>query len=321
MPSLFRRILFSEYLVLWLCAVYFFIAAVSIPGFASGRNLLEILSVMLPLLLLATGQTLVVITAGIDLSIMSVVALSGVLGAMIMSSDGGYLAGSSVALPIGLLGMLVVGGFSGAFNGVCVALFRMPAFIVTLVTMMLAGGLAVWITQSKTYYMLPDLYLQIGKSLPIASILTLIIVCFAHVVLSRSAFGVWIYAIGQNPEAARVSGVPVRRLLVSVYVVSGLCAVCAAVLLTGRLESASPVLGKRMLLDVVGATVIGGTSLYGGSGKISWSVFGVLFLSLVDNSLNLLGASFAISTVAKGGVILVAAVVDALKRREKNARA
>ena len=123
------------------------------------------------------------------------------------------------------------------------------------------------------------------------------------------------YAVGQNARAALVSGVPVGRVTIAAYVVSGVSAGLASVLLTGRLETGSPVLGREMLLDVIGATVIGGTSLYGGKGKILWTVFGVLFLTLIDSALNLLNCSHFVIMMVKGGVILFAATTDALRTR------
>jgi ribose/xylose/arabinose/galactoside ABC-type transport system permease subunit len=137
----------------------------------------------------------------------------------------------------------------------------------------------------------------------------------AHLVLSRTVFGRWLYAVGGNPRAARVSGVPVERVLVLAYVACGLCAAVAAVLYSARLETGSPVLGQRIFLDVIGGAVIGGTSLFGGRGTVRGTAFGVLFITLVDNSLNLMGLSSFTILMVKGGVILAAAVLDALRER------
>lgn len=120
---------------------------------------------------------------------------------------------------------------------------------------------------------------------------------------------------GQNATAARISGVPVRAMTFSAYVASGCCAALASVILTGRLETGSPVLGREILLDIIGATVVGGTSLFGGKGKIAWTFFGVLFLTVLDNALNLLSLSQFSITMTKGAVILFAAVLDATRRR------
>ena len=138
---------------------------------------------------------------------------------------------------------------------------------------------------------------------------------FAEFMLARSLFGRWLHAVGYNARAAFVSGVPVDRVITGAYVVSGVLAAAASVLYTARLETASPVLGQRMLLDVLGATVIGGTSLFGGKGKVVWTLFGALFLTLLDNGLNLIGLSHFSIMMVKGAVIVLAALLDATRNR------
>lgn len=137
----------------------------------------------------------------------------------------------------------------------------------------------------------------------------------AHWMLSRSLWGRWLYAVGHNPRASLISGVPVNGVIVSAYVISGLLAAVASVLYTGQAESGSPVLAQRLLLDIVGATVIGGTSLFGGKGKILWTLFGVLFLKLIDNSLNLLDLTYFSIMMVKGAVILFAAFMEAVRSK------
>jgi ribose transport system permease protein len=139
--------------------------------------------------------------------------------------------------------------------------------------------------------------------------------------LSRSLFGRWLYAVGHNARAANVSGVPVAGVVMGAYIASGLCAAVAAVIYTGQAEAGSPVLGQRILLDVIGATVLGGASLFGGKGKVLWTLWGVLFFKLIDNSLNLLNLSVFAITMVKGGVILGAAVLDAARQRLAGGRA
>jgi ribose/xylose/arabinose/galactoside ABC-type transport system permease subunit len=131
-----------------------------------------------------------------------------------------------------------------------------------------------------------------------------------HLLLSRFLLGRWLYAVGLNARAARVSGVPVRRSTAAAYVLSGLCAAAASILYTGRLETASPTLGREVLLDVVGAAVIGGTSLFGGKGNVLWVVFGVLLFTLIANSLSVFGLTHFTVMAVKGGVILLAALLD-----------
>lgn len=310
-----RRLLGSEHLVLLLCLAYFIALWPFTPHFGSRDNLANILSSLLPLMILGAGQTFVLITAGIDLSATSIIALSSVAGAAVMNADTGLLRGSPLAVPAGVAVMLLIGALLGSANGLAITRFRMPPFIVTLTSMMFFSGLAIWLTQSKNIGNLPPGFNRIGASTGIALAVAIGVGTLAHVGLSRSLFGRWLYAVGHNPKAAFISGVPVNRVIFFAYMVSGLCAAVASILYTGRLETGSPVLGQRILLDVIGATVIGGTSLYGGKGKILWTVFGALFLTLLDNSLNLLNLSFFTIMMAKGAVILLAAIIDSARQR------
>lgn len=314
-PGILQRAFLSEYLVLLLSALYFSALAPFTPDFLTGENLRDILSNMLPLLLVAVGQTIVLIVGGIDLSVTSVIALSSVFGAHVMTADGGWLHGSPLAVPGAIATMLIVGMSVGFLNGASVAWGRMPPFIVTLTTMMFFSGFAVWFTQSEHLFNLPEPFLVLGGRLWSGLAITVAVAAVAHWVLTRSLYGRWIFATGRNLKAARLSGVPVDRVIVGAYVASGLCAAVASILYTGRLETGSPTMGREILLDVIGATVIGGTSLYGGVGKVLWTVYGVLFLTLIGNSLLLLNLSPFTIMVVKGAIILGAATLDTLRRR------
>jgi ribose/xylose/arabinose/galactoside ABC-type transport system permease subunit len=313
------RLIQSEYLVLVLCVVYFAALAPITPGLATPENMLNVLAAMLPLLVVATGQTLVLITAGIDLSVTSIIALASVAGAAIMTGDEGWLAGNAAATPTGILAMLLVGMAVGLINGLCVSRLAMPPFIVTLTTMMFFSGLAIWWTQSKSIYNLPDSFLVLGKNVWLSGLIAAAVAVAAQVMLSRTLLGSGLRAVGSNLQTARVSGVRVAWVITAAYVLSGLCAGVAAVLITSRLETGSPVHWRNNLLDVIGATVIGGTSLYGGKGKVLWTFFGVLLLALIDNSLELLALSYFTIMMVKGGVILLAALLDALRNRTARA--
>lgn len=306
-----RALIASEYQVLLLCLLWFLLSLPFTPGLFSVENISNIFSNLLPLLILATGQTIVLITGGIDLSVTSVMALCSVTGAMVMSG------GEARATLAGVAVMLLVGAVIGLGNGLAITKLQMPPFIVTLTAMMFFSGLAIWLTKSKTIYNLPPSFNAIGKGtlffIPYALLVTVSLVAVAHILLSRSLLGRWLYAVGLNVKAARISGVPVVRTTLCAYVISGLFAAVAAILYTGRLETGSPVLGQRLLLDVIGAAVIGGTSLFGGRGKIVWTFYGVLFLTLIDNSLNLAGYSHFTIMMVKGGVILLAALLDVLR--------
>jgi ribose/xylose/arabinose/galactoside ABC-type transport system permease subunit len=253
----------------------------------------------------------VVITGGIDLSVTSAIALASTCGGLLLSAD--RHASPNVAL--GIAAMIAVGLGIGALNGVAVSLLRMPPFIVTLAAMTFFSGYAVWLTKSMNVHHLAPGFVAIGKQVWTALLVAGGAAAAAHFVLRSTLLGSWVYAVGSNVRTARVSGVPVAAVLVAAYAMSGLAGALASILYTGRLETGSPVMGQRVLLDVIGAVAIGGTSLFGGKGKIAWTLYGVLFMALMDNSLNLLGLSNFEILVAKGMVILGAALLDAARRR------
>jgi len=310
-----RQWLLSEYLVLYLSVAYFAAMWPFTPGLGGLANLANIAAAMLPLLIVALGQTFVLIARGIDLSVTSTIALASVTGALVMNDATGWLRGNALAVPAGLAAMLAVGALLGLANGAAITRLRMPPFIVTLTTMMFVSGLAIWVTKSKNIFGLPATFNAIGAHALPSFLVTLVLAVIAHFALNRTLFGRWLYAVGHNERAAHVSGVPVTRVTLGAYVVCGLCAALASVLYTGRLETGSPTMGQRILLDVIGATVIGGTSLYGGKGKVLWTVFGVLFLTLIDNTLNLQNLSHFTIMMVKGAVILFAAVLDATRHK------
>ena len=300
--SWLRRLLLSEYLVLLLTALYVAAMVPLVPEIVAPDTWRDILGAMMPLLIVAVGQAFVLIVSGIDLSATSNLAISSVLAAAVMTLDGGPMAWAPpwLAIAAGIVVFVAVGSALGSLNGACITRFSMPPFIVTLTTMMFFSGLAIWVTtlltpDGSSIGNLPSGFAFLGQGriafgMPFSVLIALAVCLIAHVALSRSLFGRWLFAIGVNSRAAEISGVPVRRVVFWAYVVCGACAGIAAILYTARLETGSPVMGQRILLDVVGAAVIGGVSLFGGKGKVIWVVFGALFLTVVDKGLSLLGA-------------------------------
>ncbi|MCA9191646.1 MAG: ABC transporter permease [Planctomycetales bacterium] len=309
------RFVHSGYLTLLLCGVYCLAVGTWVPGFFTLENAHNVLLALLPLLVVATGQTVVLMTAGIDLSVTSIIAITSVIGAQLITSDGGPLAENWLATPIAAIAMLCLGVGLGLANGICVAVLKMPAFIATLTSMMFLSGLAIWWTQSEQIYNLPRSFLSIGNQLGSVLLITILLTGSVHFLINRTLFGMRLRAVGHNPLAARTSGVPVSKTIVWAYVLSGFTAALASVLITGQLETGSPVQWENNLLDIVGATVIGGTSLYGGRGSVIWTASGVLLLSLIDSSLNLLSLSHFTIMMIKGAVILLAALLDTLRYR------
>ncbi len=333
-----RQILLSEYFVLYLCIIYFLAMWLYMPRMASAQNLGNIFSNMWPLLAIAIGQTFVLIIAGIDLSQTSIMALASVIGAVVMTTavdpvlfeksplwgvflteQGGRLGGSVLAVPVAIGLMLLTGALIGFFNGTSIARWKMPPFMVTLVSMMFFSAFAIYLTKSENIIHLPEAYKLIGQGqisfIPYSMFIVGGLAILAHMVLSRPVFGRWLYAIGTNTRTAVVSGVPVARVIIMAYMLSGVFAAIGSILYSARLEAGRPTLGATLLLDVIGATVIGGTSLFGGKGKIVWTVFGVLFFVLLDNSLNMLNLSYFTVMMVKGSVILLAALFDVTRTR------
>lgn len=308
-----RGLLTSRYLVAVLAAACFAVFAPLIPGMATSGNLSNLLWNMLPLAVVTIGEIFVLITGGIDLSVTAIISLCSVTGALVMNGRTGWLAGSPAAAPVAVLAMLLAGALLGFLNGFAVTRLQMPAFIVTLTTMMFFGGFAVWLTRSANIDALPPGFNRLSGAGTLA--VAVVVALAAHWTLRCSIFGRWLYATGMNPRASLVSGVPVHAVTIAAYTVSGLLAAAASVLYTARLETGSPVLGQRIFLDVIAAAVIGGTSLFGGRGTVAGTVAGVLFVALLDNSLNLLGLSFSLVLTAKGAVILAAALLDSAAQR------
>ncbi|MEM8552614.1 MAG: ABC transporter permease, partial [Pseudomonadota bacterium] len=357
-------ILLSDYFVLYLSLAYVAVLIPFLPTLSNPANLSNVLSNMWPLLVVAVGQTFVLTIAGIDLSQGSVIGLTSVVGGallatsasgvvlsdaplwgVVLTEEGGILAGVPYGLLLGILAMVATGAVIGLINGVSVAYFNMPPFMVTLVGLIAFGAFAIWLTQSENIRPLPDEYIQLGKGdivsvyfgeqdeprirrreiysfITYPAVIAITIAILAHILLSRTVFGRYVYAIGANRRAAEISGVPVKRVIVAVFVISAVCAALASVLYSARLEAGRPTLGEgAFLLDVIGAVVIGGTSLFGGKGKIIWTVFGVLFFVLLSNTLNLMNLNAFVVDMIKGSVILAAAMLDVWRMKLMAARA
>jgi ribose transport system permease protein len=254
---------------------------------------------------LAVGMTFVIATAGIDLSVGSMVAAAGIAGGLVV--DSGSLAFIAAALAFGVA--------LGAVNGASISYGKVVPFIATLAMLLIARGLALWMSD-KTPISLFSLdsvrWFGTGEILTIPSSLVvfLVVAAIGWVLLNRTPYGRYVVAVGGNPEAARIAGVKVQRILFSVYVLSGLCAGIAAVLLCGRLASASPVSGNLYELDAIAAVVIGGTSLAGGRATIVGTVLGVITFALVFNLLTLMNLAVEIQQVTKGLIILAAVLLQ-----------
>ena len=295
--------------LLALCAVLWALT----PHFLTVSNLLNIAQQTSINAIVAAGMTFVILSGGIDLSVGSIVALSGVvLGALL---QGGI--SPSIAIP----GAIAAGTACGLLNGLIVSIGGLPPFIATLGMMSVARGTALVFTEGRPVSGFDDgfRWLATGTAgfVPAPVIVMLLVYAVAHVVLARTTFGRYLYAIGGNEEATRLAGVAVRFHKTAIYGVSGALSAVAAIVLTARLNSAQPIAGMMYELDAIAATVIGGTSLSGGSGSLMGTLVGALIMGVLRNGLNLLGVSSFLQQIVIGGVIVGAVLVDTLLKRHR----
>ncbi|HTK12097.1 MAG TPA: ABC transporter permease [Ktedonobacteraceae bacterium] len=284
--------------------------------FFTYRNWLNIIEQSSIIAIVAIGATFVIITAGIDLSVGSVVALSGILSS-------GVIVNSGLPWWLGLLVGLLVGGVVGLFNGLSITGLGLSAFITTLATMAMGRGLTLAYSNGKTIFGMPDPYNFLGGGdvfgIPMSVILTIVAFIIAHLILSKTIFGHQIYAIGGNREAARLAGIRVKRIELIVYIIAGLLSGFAGLLLTGRLTAALPTSATGLELNVIAAVVIGGASLFGGRGSMIGTFFGVLTIGVLSNGLDLLNVSPFWVQFIQGAVIFLAVLIDALGQKRRNA--
>ena len=281
------------------------------PYFLTFDNAVNVLLNAAPLALIAGGMTLTLIAAEIDLSVGSVVALVGSLAALLSVNFG-------APWPIVLLGAIGAGAVVGLVNGWFTTRLGMPSFVATLAMLGIARGVALLITQGKPIYGLPDTIAWLGQGelwiVPVPIVLAALILAALHFALSRTRFGLNVYAVGGNPEAARLSGVDVPGVKMAVLVLSAVLASVGGLILAARLNAGSGTVGADLLLDAIAAVVIGGTSLLGGVGRITGTVLGVLLIASIRNGLVLLNVSAFWQQVAIGGLILLAVSVDYLAK-------
>jgi ribose transport system permease protein len=286
------------------------------PDFLKRTNLLAIVDRIVVIAVIAIGMTMVIITSGIDLSVGSLLAVSAVIGTLIMKRLGGLEASPWAVLAGFLVGVLTC-GVIGAVGGLIVARFKVAPFITTLAVMMMGRGLAFLITGGFSIYQVPRSlpWLGQGSSLGIPNTVILLIVLYtaAHIFMSRTRLGRYIYAVGGNEEAARLSGVPVMFVTVFVYTVSAVAAGLGGCIQASQLNTGTPNMGVMYELYVIAAVVVGGTSLAGGSGRILGTLIGAFIISVIQNGMNLLGLESYTQQVVLGAVILGAVLLDKVR--------
>jgi ribose transport system permease protein len=297
--------------ILILAALALVMTALS-PYFLTARNVTNLGFQTAIVAVLALGQLLVILTRGIDLSVGSVVGLSGVLGGLVAAGSTG--AGGLTVVAV----MVATGAAVGVLNGVVLVKGRvMNPFIVTLGMLSIVRGVALVVSDAQTETGLPALVSDTGTgtlaSIPVPALLVLALGLVAWVLLARTQWGRWIYAVGGNPEGARRMGIPVDRVLLSVYVLCGVSAGIAGLLVAGRTNAGSPQAGQLLELDAITAVIIGGASFFGGRGSVANVIAGALIIGVIRNGLNLLDVTPFWQNVAIGTLVIVSLELDVLR--------
>jgi len=296
-----RRAFLSRYAIFIALGVECLVLALATTTFFTVDNLTNVLRQNAFPAIIAAGMTFVILTAGIDLSVGSVVGVAGVLCADALVHGWGVAAGVCIGLAVGLA--------AGTVNGLIVTRVRVPPFVVTLAMMLVLRGAAYKYTNANTISGLPASFAWLSQRGAMAGLMA-VVFAVAWVLLARTPFGRHVYATGGNREAAWLSGVRVNRVLMAVYMICGLGAGLAGVLVASRLNAGYPRAGELYELDAVAAVVVGGTSLFGGRGSIWGTLAGAFFIGILNNGLNLYNVSPYDQMIVKGAVLLAAASLD-----------
>lgn len=291
-------------------------------NFLKPSNLNNVPQKMARMAIIAIGMTMVIITAGIDLSVGSLLALAAVSSTLLVRKFGGVDASATMVL-LAFTGGIALCGIMGAVSGILTTAFRMPAFIATLAMMLIARGLAKNMAGNQIITGMPsDVFDKLwsftipGTSITILSSIVIMITLYviAHFIMAKTTLGRHIYAIGGNEEAARLSGVPVNRVLLLVYTITGIMAGIAGVMMATEFNSGKAIWGVGLELDVIAAVVVGGTSLMGGQGRIFGTLIGCAIIVVIRNGMNLLSLEDSMQMMVMGGVIVLAIVADKAKK-------
>lgn len=280
------------------------------PAFMTIDNLLNILRQTSINAIIAIGMTFVILTAGIDLSVGSILAMAGAICASLIGADTPLVWALSISL--------FVGAALGATSGVVIAYFNVQAFIATLVAMTMVRGLVLVYTDGRPVstgnHDVADAFYEIGGGylwgIPIHILIAAGVFVGCWYLLNKTVIGRYTYAVGGSEKVSNLSGINVKRVKIFVYAISGLLAALAGIILTARLESAQPTAGTAYELDAIAAVVLGGTSLMGGRGRLVGTLIGALIIGVLNNALNILNVSSYFQMIAKGAVILLAVVLD-----------
>jgi len=308
-----RLFSFREAGILFVLIAICVFLSIATPNFLTEKNIMNVARQFSVIAIIAVGMTYVIVTAGIDLSVGSIVAFSGCMTAMALVN--GW------SIPVSIAVGIVLGTLVGLLNGFLIVKVNLAPFIATLGTMGIARGLVLAFTKGYPIQPFPEEFEVIGRGfigpLPIPVVIMLVIVICGHLLLSRTTLGRYIYYVGSNPTAARLSGLKVGRVLVFAYTAAGFLSGLASVVLISRLTSAQSNMGQGWELDAIAAVVIGGTSLSGGEGSVIGSLIGAALMGVIRNALILLGVNVYWQSVVIGVVIVLAVAIDAFRQKRR----
>ena len=292
------------------------------PNFLKTNNLLNIANQIAVIAIVAIGMTMIIITGGIDLSVGSLIALSAVICSVLIRDFAGGKTATVAGMILCCAAAILACGCVGGFSGLMITRFAIPPFIETLAMMLVGSGLAYILANGQSISEIPDSFIWLGRGadlfgVPNTVILMLVLYGLAHIAMSRMKIGRYLYAVGGNCEAARLSGVPVARVIMIAYVTSGLLAGLGGVITASQLKSGSPTYGNMYELYMIAAVVVGGTSLSGGEGRMLGTLIGAFTIAVIQNGMNLTNVESYTQKVVLGLVILGAVLLDRLRNRAK----
>jgi ribose/xylose/arabinose/galactoside ABC-type transport system permease subunit len=305
-----------EYTMPLFLLMLFVVSLIFVPRFSDIGNLINVLMQITINALIATGMTFVILTGGIDLSVGSVAALTGIVASTVINlmPNSGILMSTVVIFGTSV----VIGGFCGAVNAFNVSKLKVPPFVATLAMMSIARGLAYVLTNAKPVFGMPDAFGWIGLGyvgiIPVMVIIMVIILAAAYIVLQKTSFGRYVFAVGSSEDVSQLSGINVKMIKARVYIICGILAALAGAVLASRLQAGQPAAANGYELNAIAAVAMGGTSMSGGRGGIAQTVIGLCVIGIINNALSLLGVSSYWQTIAMSAIILVAVIFDQNKK-------
>lgn len=313
-----KKLNFREYGVvigfILLCVVISFVT----PAFASQKNILNLLRQSSIIGIIATGMTFVIISGNFDISVGAVAALSGAVTMKLITMDAG------IPIALAVLAALAVSAVVGLINGIAVAKINIPSLIATMATVSVVKGAMLMFTGgypiTRTIPALDTIGNGYAMGIPVPVIIFAATVIIAFIVLTRTRFGRYVYSVGGNEEASKLNGINVDSYKIKVFMINAVLAALAGIVLVGRMGTASPVAGDGYDMDAIASVVIGGTSVSGGTGSVLKTVIGVLLMSVINNSFNLLGVDMYFQYIFKGLIILFAVGADSFSKKRLASR-